>query len=263
MVTTSAYRMTWQRALILVALLALAAAAWGVLLWQARSMDDGMAMEGGRVAALPQGMSAPLFLAMWVAMMVAMMFPTAAPMILTFARIAQGKARRQQPFAPTWVFVAGYLLLWSGFGIFAYLLALGAGRLAERSEWLTAHAAQLGGVVLVLAGVYQLSPLKNVCLGKCRSPMTFVLQSWRDGTGGAFRMGVAHGLYCLGCCWLLFVLLFPLGIMNVAAMALITVLIFTEKSWRIGRQVATLAAVALIAYGALVLVVPDALPTML
>ena len=271
MATSTPDPLARQRTLILGALVVLAALAWVALLWQMRSMDggrpmhmdDGMAMAGRDSADLTQGMSAPLFLAMWVTMMVAMMFPTAAPMILTFARIAAGKQQRQQPYVPTWVFVAGYVVLWTGFGVLAYLIAVSAERLAERPLWLVAHGAQLGGVVLVLAGLYQLSPLKNVCLGKCRSPLAFILQSWRDGTGGAFRMGLAHGRYCLGCCWLLFVILFPLGIMNVAAMALITVLIFAEKSWPSGRRVAQLAAVALVGYGVLVLVVPDALPTML
>ena len=263
MATTRADPLPRQRTLILGSLLLLAALAWALLLWQRRVMDDGMAMAGGRSADLTGGMGAPLFLAMWVTMMVAMMFPTAAPMILTFARIAQGKAQRRQPFAPTWVFVAGYLALWSAAGVLAYLLALGAERLAARSLWLLDHGAQLGGVVLVLAGLYQLLPLKRVCLTTCRSPLAFILHAWRDGTGGAFRMGLSHGLYCLGCCWLLFVLLFPLGIMNVAAMALITALIFAEKAWPIGRRVAQVAAVALIAYGMLVLVVPDALPTIL
>lgn len=264
MATTTTPPLARQRNLILGSLLVLAALAWFILLWQTRPMDSSMAMDGGRPAAdLTQGMGAPLFLLMWVTMMVAMMFPTAAPMILTFARIAAGKQQRGQPFVPTWVFVAGYLVLWAGLGVLAYLIALGSGRLAERSTWLIEHGARLGGSVLILAGLYQLSPLKRVCLGKCRSPMAFILQSWRDGAGGAFRMGLAHGLYCAGCCWLLFVLLFPLGIMNVAAMALITLLIFAEKSWPIGQRVAQLAAVALIAYGALVLVVPDTLPTIL
>lgn len=267
MATTISYPLPRERNLILASLLVLAALAWALLIWQA-TRDDGMAMDGEmamkeEAADLTMGMGAPLFLAMWVAMMVAMMFPTAAPMILTFARISATKQQRRQPFVPTWVFVAGYLVVWAGFGVLAYLIALGAEQLAERSTWLMDNAARIGGAVLLLAGLYQLSPLKNVCLAKCRSPMAFILQSWRDRASGAFRMGLEHGLYCLGCCWLLFAILFPLGIMNVAAMALITVLIFAEKSWPIGRRVAQAAAVALVAYGALVLVVPDALPTML
>ena len=122
--------------------------------------------------------------------------------------------------------------------------------------WLLDNAARIGGVVLILAGLYQLSPLKRACLSKCRTPMAFILTSWRDGYGGAFRMGLEHGLYCLGCCWLLFVILFPLGMMNVAAMAVITLLIFAEKSLPRGPQIGQAAASLLIAYGALVVAMP-------
>jgi predicted metal-binding membrane protein len=123
------------------------------------------------------------------------------------------------------------------------------------------HAARVGGLAIALAGLYQLSPLKDVCLTKCRTPLSFIINSWRDGYVGAFRMGLAHGVYCLGCCWLLFVILFPLGMTNVAAMALITLLIFAEKSLPIGRTVGRVAAVALVAYGLLVVVMPELLPT--
>jgi predicted metal-binding membrane protein len=148
-------------------------------------------------------------------------------------------------------------------GIVAYALALAGDELAEQSMWLMDNAARIGGVVLIAAGLYQLSPLKNVCLSKCRSPISFILNSWRDGYGGSFRMGLEHGVYCLGCCWLLFVILFPLGMMNIAVLAGITALIFAEKSTAWGRQIATLAAIALIAYGALVILVPEALPMMM
>ncbi len=246
-----------QRNLILGVLLLLAASAWAVLIWQA-AMGDGMAMGSG---GLTMGLAAPLFLAIWIVMMVAMMFPTAAPMILMFAAIAAGKRQRGQPFVPTWIFVGAYLLVWSLFGIVAYALALGAEQLAVASPWLLLHAAWVGGTVLILAGIYQLSPLKHVCLAKCRTPLQFILGSWRDGRGGAFHMGLAHGLYCLGCCWLLFVILFPLGVMNVAVMAAITALIFAEKSLPAGRRIGQAAAVALIAYGVVVLFLPAALPT--
>jgi predicted metal-binding membrane protein len=114
--------------------------------------------------------------------------------------------------------------------------------------------------VLILAGAYQLSSLKHTCLAKCRTPLQFVLSSWRDGKSGAFRMGVIHGLYCLGCCWLLFVILFPLGVMNVAAMAVLTALIFAEKSLPAGRRISQVAAVILIGYGSVILFLPAALP---
>jgi predicted metal-binding membrane protein len=114
---------------------------------------------------------------------------------------------------------------------------------------------------MIVAGLYQLSPLKQRCLMQCRSPLAFLLGSWRDGGWGAVRMGLEHGAYCLGCCWLLFVILFPLGVMNVAAMAVVTALIFAEKALPLGRRIGQAAAGALVAYGVMVIAVPAALPT--
>ena len=256
MVNTTSYPLTRERNLILGVLLVLAAAAWAVLVWQSLMMDD-------KGMGLTMGMGAPLFIAIWAAMMVAIMFPTAAPMILTFARVQSTRQQRGQVFVPTWLFVSSYLFLWIASGILAYAAAGIGDSLAQNSMWLMDNGARIGGVVLVLAGLYQLSPLKSTCLGKCRTPMSFILGSWRDGSVGAVRMGLEHGIYCFGCCWLLFAILFPLGMMNIAAMALITLLIFAEKSLAIGPRVARGAAVLLIAYGALVLAMPNALPTMM
>jgi predicted metal-binding membrane protein len=256
MAASKSYPAPRGRNLLLGILLLLAAAAWIVLIRQATMASDAAMGQN----ALTMGLNAPLFLLIWIVMMVAMMFPTAAPMILMFATIAAGKRQRGQPFAPTWIFVSAYLLVWTLVGGLAYLLALAAGRLAAMSPWLLSHAAQLGGGVLILAGAYQLSPLKHTCLAKCRTPLQFVLSSWRDGKSGAFRMGLVHGLYCLGCCWLLFVILFPLGVMNVAAMAVLTALIFAEKSLPAGRRISQVAAVILIGYGSVILFLPAALP---
>jgi predicted metal-binding membrane protein len=243
------------RAAILGSLLALSAAGWAVLLWQPSAMlmrhvDNPLTMD----------MGAALFLAVWVAMMVAMMFPTAAPMVLTFARV-QARRRKGGPYVPTWVFLGAYMVIWTMFGALAYAGASWAGTLADGSPSLRDNAARIGGVVVMLAGAYQLSPLKDVCLSRCRSPIVFILGSWRDGYGGALRMGLEHGLYCLGCCWLLFVILFPLGMTNVALLAAIVLVIFAEKSLPSGHRVSRIAAVGLLAYGALVVVVPGALPT--
>ncbi len=204
----------------------------------------------------------PLFLLAWVAMMIAMMFPTAAPMILMFGRVAAGKQQRAQPFVPTWVFVSAYLVVWLGFGVVAYAADAGLSALATPSPWLMANATGLGGTVLVVGGLYQLSPLKSLCLTKCRSPLSFLLTKWRDGYGGAFVMGLRHGAYCLGCCWLLFAILFPLGLMNIAAMVGLTLLIFAEKSLAWGSAIARVAGVALVGYGAIVLVTGQGLPGM-
>ncbi len=248
------YPLPHERNVILTALLVVAAACWALLAWQ-------WLTNGDAAMGLTMGMAAPLFLAVWVAMMVAMMFPTAAPMILMFARIQKGKVAREQAYVPTWLFVAAYVAVWALAGVVAYGGALVAERLADHSMWLTDNAPRIGGGVLIAAGVYQLSPLKNICLSKCRTPMQFVMTSWRDGHRGAWRMGLEYGIYCLGCCWMLFVILFPLGIMNVGIMALITLLIFAEKSLPVGRAIAALAALALVAYGAFVVIRPDVLPT--
>ncbi|MDO8617198.1 MAG: DUF2182 domain-containing protein [Dehalococcoidia bacterium] len=253
--TASSYPLPRERNLILGSLLVLAAIAWGLLVWQSVVMDDEM--------SLTMGMGAPVFIAIWVAMMVAIMFPTAAPMILMFARVHNQRKERGQTFVPSWVFVSSYLLVWSVTGLAAYGAAVLGDDLAGESAWVMDNAARIGGGVLIAAGLYQLSPLKRLCLSKCRSPMSFILSSWRDGYGGSFRMGLEHGVYCLGCCWMLFAILFPLGMMNVAALALITLLIFAEKSTPIGRQAARGAALGLVVYGVLVIAFPDLLPTVM
>jgi predicted metal-binding membrane protein len=139
-------------------------------------------------------------------------------------------------------------------------LASLAERLAAASPWLLDNGGRIGGAVLILAGLYQLSPLKTTCLSKCRTPTSFVLTSWKEGRSGALRMGFEHGVYCLGCCWLLFVILFPLGMMNIAALAAVALLIFAEKTLAVGRVMARVAAVALIGYGIVVILMPGVLP---
>jgi predicted metal-binding membrane protein len=243
-----------QRNVILGLLLALAGAAWVLLVWQGAGAD----ME---MASPTMGMRAPLFLAIWMVMMVAMMFPTAAPMILTFHKVQVSKRQRGEAFVATWVFVAAYMLVWTLSGVAAYAGVLAVETIAVRGALSPTIAARIGGVVLVAAGVYQITPFKDLCLSKCRTPISFIMTSWRDGVAGALRMGLLHGAYCLGCCWLLFVVLFPLGIMNVAAMAVITLVIFAEKTLPWGRPVARATAAALVAYGAVVLVAPHVLPT--
>ena len=244
-----------ERNVILALLLVLAAASWALLIWQSVMMDN-------QAMGLTMGMGAVLFLSIWVVMMVAMMFPTAAPMILMFARVQRDKRQNGRAFVPTWVFVSAYLLIWTLFGVLAYVGAAWAERLGQQVPWLMVNAARIGGSLFVLAGLYQLSPLKHSCLAKCRTPLDFIFSSWRDGYWGSFRMGLEHGVYCLGCCWLLFVIFFPLGMMNVAAMAVVTLLIFAEKSLQGGQRIAQLAALALIAYGVLVVVMPGVLPMM-
>ncbi|UCI26842.1 DUF2182 domain-containing protein [Mesorhizobium sp. B2-8-5] len=250
--------LTLQRNIVLALLIASAAASWTVLIRQQIGMAADMRME---IYSPTMGMTAPLFLAVWIVMMIAMMFPTAAPMILTFHQVQAAKRGRGETFVSTWVFVAGYMLVWGAIGVLAFAGAAGAEMLGGQMGMSAATAARIGGVLLIVAGAYQLSPLKDICLAKCRTPIGFILTSWRDGRWGAARMGIEHGAFCLGCCWLLFLALFPLGIMNVAAMAVVTLLIFAEKTLPSGERIAKVSGIALLLYGAAVLVFPQALPT--
>jgi len=217
---------------------------------------------GDEMARVGANMDFALFLLIWAIMMIAMMFPAAAPMIATYNAIYLER-KKTRAFIPTWVFVSGYLAIWTISGIGAFVLDGTTENLISNSTWLMDHREVVLGVPLILAGLYQLLPLKNYCLTKCRTPLSFLLSSWREGRTGAFRMGMEHGLYCLGCCWMLFVILVPLGIMNVTAMAILTLLIFAEKSLAIGPRIGKVAAMALIGYGALIIVLPDTLPAIL
>src|SRR5204863_151752 len=191
---------------------------------------------------------------------VAMMVPSAVLVILAVARVQCDRGIFRYAFAPTWVFIGAYLLIWTLFGGLSYLGALAASQLAQQVPWIMMNAIRIGGGILALAGIYQLTSLKRVCLAKCRTPQDFILHSGEKWYSNSFRAGLKYGIYCLGSYWLLFVLLFPLGIMNIAAMALLTVLIFAEKCLLPGARIAHFAALALILYGTLVIIVPAALP---
>jgi predicted metal-binding membrane protein len=209
------------------------------------------------------GMAAPLFMAMWVAMMVAMMFPASAPMILAYARTQAGKRAEGRPYVPTAFFVVPYVAVWTIFGVLGFAVARGVAEVAGDSMWAMDNLPRIGGALLVAAGIYQLTPLKRVCLRRCRTPLAFMLSYWRDGRAGAMSMGLRHGLYCLGCCWVLFLVLLPIGVMNVAAMVAVAALVFAEKAMPRGELVAKVAAVVLVGYGVLAMLVPRALPTVM
>ena len=147
-------------------------------------------------------------------MMAAMMLPSAAPILLLFARINRKEKSAGRPFIPTGIFAAGYLVAWGGFSALATGLQWALERLGLLSPMMATTSYWLGGAILLAAGVWQLTPIKGICLRHCRSPMGFLVQSWRPGRGGAFRMGLEHGSFCLGCCWFLMGLLFFGGIMN-------------------------------------------------
>jgi predicted metal-binding membrane protein len=171
-----------------------------------------------------------LMYVMWAVMMVAMMAPSAAPMLLMFATLNRKRREREAPYVSTGVFLAGYVIVWAVFSIAATAGNWGLHQASLLSSMMGASTSgYLGGVLLLLAGAFQWSRLKNECLTQCRTPMGFLMTSWREGRGGALRMGLDHGAYCLGCCWALMLLLFVLGIMNLVWIAALAAFVLAEK----------------------------------
>ncbi len=194
-----------------------------------------------------------LMVAMWWVMMIAMMLPSAAPMLLLFGVIHRRQRQAGQPYVPTALFAAGYLAAWGGFSVLAVGLQLSLERIALMSPLMQAEGAALGALILIAAGVYQLTPLKYACLRHCRSPLSFVMHHWRRGPGGAFRMGLEHGLFCLGCCWVLMTLLYYGGVMNLVWVAALALYVLIEKLAPAGHRIGRLAGVLLLAWGGLVM----------
>lgn len=200
-----------------------------------------------------------LMIAMWWVMMIAMMAPSAAPTILLYAKVhrqAQARGEFQEMLVPTGAFAAGYLTIWLAFAVAATALhwalehagLVSAMMMGSQSRWLS-------GAVLIMAGIYQLSPLKRACLSQCRAPASFLARYWRPRASGAFRLGALHGAYCVGCCWLLMALLFVGGVMNLVWIAALAVFVLIEKSLRAGQWVGRGVGVALIAWGIATLLV--------
>ncbi len=186
---------------------------------------------------------------MWVVMMAAMMLPSAAPTVLLYGTLVRKHAVRGTALPAVWVFVGGYLLAWAGFSLGASLLQAALERTALLTPMMASAAGPLTAALLLLAGVYQFTPLKHLCLSKCRNPVQFFMTHWRPGTAGALRMGMAHGAYCVGCCWVLMLILFAVGVMNLAWVALIAAFVLVEKLLPAGRLASYLAGAALIAAG--------------
>jgi len=241
-----AYAAARTRLGLIALLVALAAVGWW---WTAREMQD---MDGGPWTELG---SAGWFLSVWVVMMAAMMLPSVAPTVALYSNLKHTRALG----APL-LFTSGYLLVWSAVGLGTYLLArIGAELSGDVLAWDRA-GRWVAGATLLIAAAYELTPLKDVCLGKCRTPLGFLLGNWREGLSGAVNMGVRHGAWCVGCCWALMASLFALGVMSVVWMALIAGLIAFEKLIP-RRGVATFGtAGVLLVLGALMLVAPDVIP---
>ena len=200
------------------------------------------------------------FVGTWVIMMAAMMLPSVAPMALLYARVGAERRRRGRAHVATWIFLAGYFACWTGYGLAAYSLfrvvrAAHLGFLAWNMQ-----GAYVAGAAVAAAGLYQLTPLKRVCLRHCRSPMHFVVTRWREGRTGALTMGIEHGTYCVGCCWGLMVILFALGLMSITWMTLVALLIFAEKVLPGGERLARVFALAFLAAGIWIAIAPGSVP---
>jgi predicted metal-binding membrane protein len=252
-----------DRAVVIVALAVITALAWADLVWLADDMAmGGMDMTGYRMIPSGRGLMMPAdapwqpiefgyVFAMWAVMMIGMMMPSAAPMILIYARVGRQAAVQGKPFASSSWFAGGYLLAWTAFS----LVATSAQWALERATLLTpmmeSASNRLGAAVLILAGVYQWAPLKDACLSHCRSPLLFIQQhgGFRREPLAALTLGLRHGLYCIGCCWALMALLFVGGVMNLFWIATLAILVLLEKAAPFGRVVARAAGLVFIAGG--------------
>ncbi len=213
-----------------------------------RNMDVGAEMTMPRMQAWGVA-DFGLTFGMWAVMMVAMMTPSAAPMILMFAGVNQRRRKQQVSYVPTSVFLAGYLGVWAAFSVLATAAQWGLHAVSLLSPMMAITSPALGGVLLVAAGIYQWTPLKYTCLSKCRSPLGFVLNEWREGRWGAFLMGLKHGGYCTGCCWSLMALLLVAGVMNLLWVAAIAGFVLLEKVAPAGDRLGRVAGVLLVGWG--------------
>lgn len=242
-----------DRVIVTAGLVGVTAVAWIYLAVLAAGMDDVPAGMGGGAAMMAvkpwTAIDFVLMFVMWAVMMVGMMAPSAAPMILLYAMVSRKQRERGHTLAPTGAFASGYLAIWAGFSLVATLLQWAFGQAALLSPMMVGTSAWLGGVLLIAAGIYQWTPLKNACLEHCRSPIHFISAHWRNGTLGALRMGIEHGAFCVGCCWVLMGLLFVGGVMNLLWIAAVAAFVLVEKVLPAGVQAGRASGFLLVAAG--------------
>jgi len=239
-----------DRAFVLAGLAGIAVIAWAYMIYLDQAMGKSMGMEMGMARMQGWGtLDFLLMFIMWAVMMVAMMTPSATPMILTFSRVNRRRHERRNPIVVTGVFLAGYLVVWTVFSAVATFAQWGLHRAALLSSMMVSNNPLFGGMLLIGAGVFQFTPLKNACLTHCRSPIGFFMTEWREGNRGAFFMGVHHGIYCVGCCWFLMALLFVAGVMNLLWVATIAGYVLVEKFVPAGNWVSRAAGLCIILVG--------------
>ncbi|TXL78790.1 DUF2182 domain-containing protein [Vineibacter terrae] len=243
-----------DRAVVVTALLGVAGASW---LWVV--LGAGTDMSAIEMTRMPRDMVmtpavwtpgyAALMLSMWCVMMVAMMLPSATPLLLIYAKVSRREQAAQRPGGSTAVFASGYLAAWAGFSAVAVALQFGMEQSGLLSAMMVTTSAWLGAGILIAAGLWQLTPIKQACLRQCRAPISFLAMHWREGRSGAFRMGAINGFYCLGCCWFLMALLFFGGIMNLWWIGGLAAYVLLEKLMPIGHSLSYFTGLALVACG--------------
>jgi len=252
-----------DRLIVAGALGVIAALAWAYVLWLTADMNmAGMKESGLRMIPTGMGMMAPVtapwstvefafVFVMWAVMMIGMMAPSAAPMILMYARVGRQGKMAGKPFAATGWFAAGYFLAWAGFSLVATLIQWVLERKALLDASMASANTLLGAAVLIAAGLYQWTPIKSACLARCQSPFHFLMShgGFRSNVRGCLHLGLLHGTYCVGCCWILMALLFVVGVMNVLWIALLSLLVLLEKLTPWGQWVARITGVASIVAG--------------
>jgi len=250
-VTTALNR---DRVRVVLSIITMCALAWAYLVYLVNTMPPMISGAAAMSMAMPSSHAwgLPDFTAMfvmWSVMMVAMMLPSAMPMILLFVKINQNRELQGRARERVALFIGGYLLVWIGFSVFATLLNWGLHLGGNLTSMMGRATPVVAGVTLLAAGVFQWSPLKHACLDHCRSPIGFLMSYWREGWAGTVRMGIHHGLYCLGCCWLLMALLFVMGVMNLLWIAALTLFVLAEKVVPAGQVLGRVAGLFMIGWG--------------
>jgi predicted metal-binding membrane protein len=246
-------RARWRGAVLVAAvLLAAALTTWILTIERMRGMDAGPGTDLGALG---------WFLGVWVTMMAAMMFPSAAPMAVVVNRVSGQRARGGPgALASTTTFVAGYLVVWTAYGVAVYGVYRAVAAADPAALAWDRQGPLVAGLAVAAAGAYELTPLKRACLRHCRSPLSFVLHRWREGRVGAFLMGLEHGAWCLGCCVGLMLVLVVLGVMSITWMAVVAAIIFVEKVLPGGQRIPVAVAVCLIGIGSWIATAPDSVP---
>jgi len=256
-----------DRAIVAAALFLLTALAWAYVLWLAADMDmGGMDMSGFRMIPAGMAMMVPttapwnatefaFVFAMWSVMMVGMMAPSATPMILIYARVGRQAAQQGKPLAASSWFAGGYLLAWVGFALVATFAQWALERASLLTPTMAAGSAVLNGLVLIVAGLYQWTPLKDACLRQCQTPLQFIQHhgGFRHDAFSSLALGGRHGAYCIGCCWVLMAILFVGGVMNVLWIVALTIFVLVEKMVPVGRVISRVTGAGFIASGVWVL----------